>query len=61
MDRIKGIIAQMTPGNSDNVMAAFDSSDLKDAIKKLQADVALLSKHHYQTSTDLAKLTADHA
>jgi hypothetical protein len=34
MDRIKQILGSMSPG-STAVVAAFDSSDLKDAIKKL--------------------------
>jgi len=32
---MKKIIASLQPGNTDVVAAAFDSSDLKDAIKKL--------------------------
>jgi len=35
MERMKKIIGSMS-GNSDAVAAAFDSSDLKEAVKKLQ-------------------------
>lgn len=40
LSRLKMIIASMQPGGDTNaVVAAFDSSDMKDAIKKLQTDV----------------------
>jgi len=40
--RMKQIIAQMNPGS--NVVAAFDSSDLKDAVKRLQSEMQLVAK-----------------
>jgi spore maturation protein CgeB len=48
---MKEIISQMNPGS--NVVAAFDSSDLKDAIKRLQGEVAGLSKQSHQNTNDL--------
>lgn len=51
INRMKEIISQMNPGS--NVVAAFDSSDLKDAIKRLQGEVAGLSKQSHQNTNDL--------
>lgn len=42
INRMKEIISQMSPGT--NLTAAFDSSDIKDAVKRLQGEVAGLSK-----------------
>jgi hypothetical protein len=39
---MKKIISQMNPGS--NVVAAFDASDIEDAVKRLQGEVAGLSK-----------------
>jgi predicted nuclease with TOPRIM domain len=35
IERMKGIIAQMNPGSTEVIAQAFDSSDLKEAIKRL--------------------------
>lgn len=56
---MKDIIAQMNPGS--NVAAAFDSSDIKDAVKRLQGEVAGLSKQSHQNTNDLSKLMIQHA
>lgn len=42
INRMKKIISQMNPGS--NVVAAFDASDIEDAVKRLQGEVAGLSK-----------------
>jgi hypothetical protein len=40
----------MSPGNA-NVTAAFDSTDLKEAVLKLQTDYTALSKDFKSTQT----------
>jgi DNA replicative helicase MCM subunit Mcm2 (Cdc46/Mcm family) len=42
IERLKLIISQMSGGN--NVVAAFDSSELKEAVRRLQAEVDALRK-----------------
>lgn len=42
IERLKNIMSQMNPGNP--VVAAFDSSELKEAVKRLQSDVVALQK-----------------
>lgn len=58
IDRLKQIIQSMTPGNS-NVTAAFDSTDLKEAVRKLQIELASLTKEFKSTQTLTVTLQAD--
>jgi flagellar motility protein MotE (MotC chaperone) len=50
IDRLKQIIQSMSPGNA-NVTAAFDSTDLKEAVLKLQTDYTALNKDFKSTQT----------
>lgn len=59
IDRLKNIISQMSGGNS--VVAAFDQDELREAVKRLQAEVDALKKTSFQTTNDLTKLQSAHA
>ena len=59
IDRLKNIISQMSGGNS--VVAAFDQDELREAVKRLQAEVDALKKTSFQTSNDLTKLQSAHS
>jgi septal ring factor EnvC (AmiA/AmiB activator) len=59
IDRLKNIISQMSGGNS--VVAAFDQDELREAVKRLQAEVDTLKKTSFQTTNDLTKLQSAHA
>lgn len=56
---MKAIISQMSPGNSAAIVQAFDSSDLKEAIKRLTADVDLLKKQQFQTTADVTRMNSE--
>ena len=59
IDRLKNIISQMSGGNS--VVAAFDQDELREAVKRLQAEVDALKKTTFQTTNDLTKLQSAHS
>ena len=54
LERIKNIISQMSGGSG--VVAAFDQDEIREAIKRLQAEVDALKKTSFQTTHDLSKL-----
>lgn len=57
--RIKSIIANLNPGNGDAVSAAFDYSELKEAVKKLQGEMIIVQKQSYDTSSTVQKLLGE--
>ncbi len=59
IERLKNIISQMSGGN--NVVAAFDQDELKEAVKRLQSEVDALKKSSFQTNQDLNKLQSAHS
>jgi|LauGreDrversion4_2_1035121.scaffolds.fasta_scaffold126225_2 multidrug resistance efflux pump len=59
IERLKNIISQMSGGSG--VVAAFDQDELKEHLKRLQAEVDALKKTSFQTTQDLNKLHSAHA
>ena len=55
---MKKIISSLS-GNSNAVDAAFDSSDLKDAVKRLQGEVATLQKTTHENTVGLARIQGE--
>lgn len=58
LERMKQIIGSLS-GNSNAVAAAFDASDLKEAVKKLQAEMVSVQKISHESSQTLSRLVPE--